>query len=82
MQDQPLQDPARLKPRRRLAFVMALLVSGVMFGPWMMSLYQQGSRIFIIFVALMWLAVGRFFYQLLAPASRERPEATRDDKAQ
>lgn len=82
MQDQPLQDLARLKRRRRLAFVMALLVSGVMFGPWTVSLYQEGSRIFIVFVALMWLAVGRFFYQLLAPASRERPKATRDDTDQ
>lgn len=69
MQDHSPQNPDALIRRRRLGFVMALLISGVVFGPWTFSLFREGSLFFLVIVALIWLAVGRFFYQLLTPAN-------------
>ncbi|MGB2247193.1 MAG: hypothetical protein ACPH3N_05960 [Alcanivorax sediminis] len=72
----------RLRRRRILAFTTAMIMSGAVFAPWLWSLYQGGSVFFLLFVALFWLALGRFCYQWLAPAQANqngRPEAAREE---
>ena len=69
---------------------MALLVSGVVFGPLARALYNDDSVFFLILSLLLWLGVGRFIYHLLAPATktdgpkaaRTAPSEDRDDKHQ
>ena len=78
--DQPAD---RTRRRQILAFTTAMIMSGALFVPWLWSLYKVGSIFFSLFVALLWLALGRFCYQWLAPPAREakqngRPEAARE----
>lgn len=82
MQDNAANHSQAIKRRRHLAFVMALMISGVVFGPWSYSLYQDGSRFFLLIVGFLWLAVGRFFYQMFSPPVREQHQAARDDTDQ
>ncbi|MCK0152112.1 hypothetical protein MWU49_00205 [Alcanivorax sp. S6407] len=77
-------DPPEDRQRRRqiLAFTTAMIMSGALFAPWLWTLYRDGSVFFLLIVALMWLAIGRFCYQWLAPPARkqnERPEAAREE---
>lgn len=79
-------EPAEDRTRRRqiLAFTTAMIMSGALFVPWLWSLYQEGSVFFTLIVVLLWLALGRFCYQWLAPPAASpiqngRPEAARDN---
>lgn len=70
--------PDSLRRRQQLAIFMALLVSGVVFGPLARALYNDGSLFFLALSLLLWLGVGRFIYHLLAPATQTGdPKAAR-----
>ncbi|BAP14526.1 MAG: hypothetical protein AOY29_02530 [Alcanivorax borkumensis] len=64
------KNPDSLRRRQQLAIFMALLVSGIMFAPLTLALYNDGSVLFLILGLLLWLGVGRFIYHLLAPATQ------------
>ena len=86
----PDNRPDSLRRRQQLAIFMALLVSGIVFGPLARALYNDGSVFFLLLSLLIWLGVGRFIYHLLAPATktdgpkaaRTAPSEDRDDKHQ
>lgn len=74
----------RTRRRQILAFTTAMIMSGALFVPWLWSLYEQGSVFFTLVVMLLWLGLGRFCYQWLAPPSAPasqngRPEAAREE---
>lgn len=72
-----------LRRRRQLAIFMALLVSGIVFGPLTHALYNDGSVFFLILNLLLWLGVGRFIYHLLAPATKTGdPKAARAETSE
>ena len=64
------KNPDSLRRRQQLAIFMALLVSGIVFAPLTLALYNDGSVLFLILGLLLWLGVGRFIYHLLAPATQ------------
>jgi len=75
--------PDSLRRRRHLAIFMALLVSGVVFGPLAGALYNDGSVFFLSLSLLLWLGVGRFIYHLLAPATKTgAPKAARAETSE
>lgn len=72
-------NPDSLRRRRQLAIFMALLVSGIVFGPLARALYNDGSVFFLILSLLLWLGTGRFIYHLLAPSTKTGgPKAARN----
>ena len=75
--------PDSLRRRQQLAIFMALLVSGVVFGPLALALYNDGSLFFLALSLLLWLGVGRFIYHLLAPATQTGdPKAARAETSE
>lgn len=79
----PDNRPDSQRRRQQLAIFMALLVSGVVFGPLARALYNDGSLFFLTFSLLLWLGVGRFIYHLLAPATQTGgPKAARAETSE
>ncbi len=62
---------------------MAVLVSGVVFGPLAAALYNDDSLFFLSLSLLIWLGVGRFIYHLLAPTMKTGdPKAARAETSE
>lgn len=76
------KNPDSLRRRHKLAIFMALLVSGVVFGPLTYALYLDGSVFFLILALLFWLGAGRFIYHLLAPATQTGEQCRSHDNHQ
>ncbi|MCG8392600.1 MAG: hypothetical protein MI745_05905 [Pseudomonadales bacterium] len=76
------EQSASASRRKHLAVVMALLISGVVFGPLLLALYRDGSVFFLLLTALIWLGAGRFIYHLLAPNENGRPAKSARDADQ